>query len=259
MIPKIIHYIWLGNSPMPDEMQTCINSWRKWMPDYVIKRWDDTCIDKIDSVFVREAIAEKKWAFASDVIRLYAIKTYGGIYLDTDVMVYRSFDTLLNNHAFIGREGSIHLQGIRLVNYLTTCCFGAEKDNEFISTCYNYYKDRHFITSFDRSLPQDLRYDIRLNSEIFCILAQQVGYDAGLLANHRQTCEDNVLTIFPSWSFDATKVQPDTYSRHLALGTWRNRPKKTYHYSLQYKIEWRVVALLKKILRKMNYEVLKID
>ena len=102
MIPKIIHYVWLGNAPLPEEMQECMDSWKRFMPDYELKCWDESTLGEFDCVFIREALEEKKWAFASDVIRLYAIHKYGGIYMDTDVMVYRSFDALLNNHAFIG-------------------------------------------------------------------------------------------------------------------------------------------------------------
>ena len=122
MIPKIIHYVWLGNALLPEDMQKCMDSWKKWMPEYQLMRWDDEAIRDIDSVFVREALLEKKWAFASDVIRLYAIHKYGGIYMDTDVMVYRSFDPLLQNKAFIGRENSMHQIGKTMEVYLTTCC-----------------------------------------------------------------------------------------------------------------------------------------
>ena len=68
MIPKIIHYVWLGPSPIPAEMQRCMDSWNKWMPDYQLMKWDDAAIRSIDSVFIREALEEKNWAFASDVV-----------------------------------------------------------------------------------------------------------------------------------------------------------------------------------------------
>ena len=70
MIPKIIHYIWLGGGPLSPEIEQCIDSWHKHLPDYEIHRWDDDSIQEIDSLFIREAIAEKKWAFASDVLYL---------------------------------------------------------------------------------------------------------------------------------------------------------------------------------------------
>lgn len=81
MIPKIIHYIWLGGNPIPPSIKECIDSWKRHMPEYQYILWDDSKINDFDSIFIKEAISEKKWAFASDVIRLYALHEYGGIYL----------------------------------------------------------------------------------------------------------------------------------------------------------------------------------
>lgn len=253
MIPKIIHYVWLGNNPIPESMQKCMNSWKKYMPDYEWMCWNDDSIKEINSIFVNEAIQEKKWAFASDVIRLYAIYNYGGIYMDTDVMVYKSFDSLLNHKAFIGRENSIHIIGKSTVNHLTTCCFGAEKGNAFINRCLQYYENRHFITSKDRSLPMSLRLDVRTNSSIICELARIIGYNPSILANHMQSCENDALTIFPSWYFDAIKLMPDTFTRHLALGTWRDSQRKEFDYTFWFKIKWRIEFIAKYILDKFGY------
>ena len=100
MIPKIIHYIWLGDNPIPTAIQGCIDSWRQVMPDFKLMFWDDEAIKEINMLFVKEALSVKKWAFASDVVRLWALSKYGGIYLDTDVMVIKSFDPFLSEHAF---------------------------------------------------------------------------------------------------------------------------------------------------------------
>ena len=259
MIPKIIHYVWLGDGPLPEEMQRCIDSWKKWMPDYQLVKWDESAIRNMDSVFIREALEEKKWAFASDVVRLYAVYQYGGIYLDTDVMVYRSFDSLLDNRAFIGRENSMHQIAHTMEVYLTTCCFGAEKGNPFIKRCLDYYKDRHFVTSLDQSLPAVLRMDMTLNSFLFTVLAKEVGYDSSVMADHVQRCQNDVLTIFPQRYFDATKMTVDLYTKHLALGTWREGVKKTYTYSWKHKIVWRVRAVLEKILKKYHYILVKLE
>ena len=93
MIPKKIHYIWLSNDPLPKLPQLCIESWKRHCPDYEIIHWDMAkCEQIIKNVpFVREAVELRKWAFASDYIRLYAISTEGGIYLDSDVYLYQSF------------------------------------------------------------------------------------------------------------------------------------------------------------------------
>lgn len=258
MIPKIIHYVWFGDSEIPEKMQECMNTWKTYMPDYQIMRWDEESLKEVDSVFADEALKEKKWAFASDVIRLYAIYKYGGIYMDTDVMVYRSFDTLLYNKAFIGRENSMHQIGKTMEVYLTTCCFGAEPGNPFIKKCLDYYSGRHFITSYDKTLPTELRLDVTLNSQIFCIIAKNIGYNSSVLADYEQCCKDNVLTIFPQRFFDATKTTADLYARHLALGTWREGVRKIDTYNLKYKIEWRIRFCVEWILKKFNYIMIKL-
>ena len=131
-IPKIIHYVWLGGKEMPPQIAACLESWRCVLSDYELRRWDESSLGEIDSAFVREAMAEKKWAFASDVIRLHALYNYGGIYLDTDVRAARSFDPLLHHRGFVGRESSMHIIGRDTVNFLTSCCIGSEKGNPFI-------------------------------------------------------------------------------------------------------------------------------
>ncbi|MEN7470513.1 glycosyltransferase family 32 protein, partial [Providencia stuartii] len=90
MIPKIIHYIWVGNNPKPQFVLDCIETWKQHLPDYEIMEWGNDCLETINNTYVNEAIKNKKWAFASDYIRLYALYNYGGIYLDSDVEVTQS-------------------------------------------------------------------------------------------------------------------------------------------------------------------------
>lgn len=256
MIPKIIHYVWLGGNTLLPQMQRCIDSWKRVMPDYEIMEWNDARIQQIDNLFMKEAIEAKKWAFVSDVVRLYAISKYGGIYLDTDVEVYKSFDPLLKYPAFIGRESSLHLKGKRTINYVTTCAFGAEAENSFIRMCLEYYNDRHFIQSRDMTLPQELRLDVRLNSEIFTVLLQTIGYNPSVLQNKFQDCKS--IVVFPSEYFDPNRTDPLSYSRHLALGTWRESKAKKENYTLAYKIEWRLWRMVEICLRKFNRIVIKL-
>lgn len=257
MIPKIIHYVWLGGMPLPKQMQECVNSWKFIMPDFEIVEWNDERIKEINSIFMKEAIEEKKWAFVSDVVRLYAIANYGGIYFDTDVFVYKTFKPFLKYKAFIGRENSMHLIEQNTVNFLTTCCFGAEKGNDFIMKCFNYYNNRHFITSHDRSLPTELRLDTKLNSEIFTRLAVQIGYNPSVLKNEEQNCEDT-LVVFPSYYFDGIGSNPCSYSSHLALGTWRDHMQTEYIYNWRYKISWRIWAIFEKFARLFNRTIIQL-
>lgn len=255
-IPKIIHYVWLGGAPLPREIDDCVQSWCDLMPDYEVRRWDESSLGEIDSEFVREAVVERKWAFASDVVRLYALYHHGGIYLDTDVKALKSFDPLLHLNAFVGRESSMHIIGRDTVNFLTTCCIAAEKGNPFIERCLKYYDGRHFVTSSDRSLPAELRLDMRLNSEVMCRLAQEIGYRASVLSNYEQNCGD--ITVFPGDFFDPDSITANSYCRHLALGSWREGERPVWTYSLLYKIQWRMWAVVERILRKFNRVIIKL-
>ena len=106
MIPKIIHYCWFGRSAIPEEALKCIESWHKYMPDYEYVLWNEDNFNLSSNQYVREAYEKRKFAFVSDYVRLHALYTKGGIYLDTDVEVLKPFDDLLNLSGFIGFEGT---------------------------------------------------------------------------------------------------------------------------------------------------------
>ena len=109
MIPKIIHYCWFGGKPLPKLAKKCIRSWKKYCPDYEIKEWNESNFDLNYNTYVKEAYEAKKWAFVTDVVRLYALVNYGGIYMDTDVEVLKSLDVFLSHEAFSGFEAKGHI------------------------------------------------------------------------------------------------------------------------------------------------------
>lgn len=104
MIPKIIHYCWFGKGLMPKSQRDCIVGWKKLMPDYEIKRWDESTFDLDKYPLAQYACEVKKFALASDVCRYNVLAQYGGIYLDTDVEVFQRFDHLLDCNFFSGIE-----------------------------------------------------------------------------------------------------------------------------------------------------------
>ena len=106
MIPKIIHYCWLSNDPIPDDLKTCMNSWKKYLPDYEFMLWNFERFPKEKSKWVSDAFDNKKYAFAADYIRIYALYHYGGFYLDMDVEVVKPFDPYLGLATMIGYENS---------------------------------------------------------------------------------------------------------------------------------------------------------
>lgn len=106
MIPKIIHYCWFGRNPYPEKVQYCIESWRKYLPDYEFKLWNEDSFDINTSAFVREAYENQRYAFVSDYVRVFALYTQGGIYLDTDIEVKKDFKDLLDNKLLLGTDDS---------------------------------------------------------------------------------------------------------------------------------------------------------
>jgi mannosyltransferase OCH1-like enzyme len=132
MIPKKIHYCWFGQSEKPKLVKLCIKSWKKNLPEYEIKEWNENNIPQ-DSVILKNFLKRKKWAFASDYMRLAAIYREGGIYLDTDFEVIKDITNLLNVSAFLGYEEE---------NRPTNGICGGEKGHIFFKDAINIIESR---------------------------------------------------------------------------------------------------------------------
>lgn len=139
-IPKKIHYVWVGGKEKPNEIKMCMNTWKKHLSDYEIIEWNEENFDINSNKFVKEAYAQKKWAYVSDYIRAYAIYNEGGVYLDTDNIVVDNIDFLLENRAFVGYENP---------EYPFTAAFGAEKGHPFVKDMLDFYDGMDF--EFDKS------------------------------------------------------------------------------------------------------------
>ena len=103
---KYIHYCWFGGKPLSSLTKKCIKSWKKYLPDFEIKRWDESNCDLNECKFVKEAYENKKWAFVADYFRAKILKEYGGIYFDTDMEITKNIDELLKDDSFLGVEDS---------------------------------------------------------------------------------------------------------------------------------------------------------
>ena len=104
IIPKVIHYVWLGRGEKSNKIKECIASWKKFMPDYEIIEWNEDNFDINYNDFTRQSYEAKQYAFTSDVVRLYALYHRGGIYLDTDVLMYKPLYDFENELGFSGFE-----------------------------------------------------------------------------------------------------------------------------------------------------------
>lgn len=104
MIPKVIHYCWFGGNPLPELALRCIESWRKFLPDYEIKEWNESNYDVCKITYIAQAYNAQKYAFVSDFARFDILYEYGGLYFDTDVEVLRPMDEIIERGAFAGVE-----------------------------------------------------------------------------------------------------------------------------------------------------------
>lgn len=138
-IPKKIHYCWFGDNPKTELMLKCISSWKNIMPDWEFIEWNNENIKEINSPYLKSAFNAKKWAFASDYVRLWVLQKYGGVYLDVDVEVVKSFDEFLKNDFFIGVE--------QVTKKPSIGCgvIGSIKNHKIITDMLEIYDNLHFI------------------------------------------------------------------------------------------------------------------
>lgn len=239
MIPKIIHYVWLGGKPLSAFAKKCIKSWKKFCPDYEIKQWDESNFNIHQNLYCKQAIEEKKWAFASDYIRLKVLYEFGGIYLDTDVEILKSLDDFLQNKAFIGFETE---------KFLSTAIIGAEKNNKWIETFLNDYNNRKF-----KKPNGDL--DLTTNVVVATKLTTK-NYKQFKLNNQKQNLDN--LTIYPKdyfspldYSINEIVLTKNSTAIHHFNGSWLPKPNIFKRILRKFK------NLIKKIIGKKNVEKIR--
>jgi len=228
MIPKIIHYCWFGGAEKPVLIKHCIASWRKRLPDYEIKEWNESNFDVNMAPLSKEAYAARKWAFVADYCRIYALATEGGIYMDTDIIVLRPFDEFLKysycscqeyqpwefekiKSQYVDKDGR-RLPGVsKLVPGLgiQSGVMMAEKGSNYIMGCLDYYNQLH--------LPKNLGDII-----VVRILSQQMEKYGYRYITEPQHFEDNILVDAPYVFANMTTLNKDSYAWHLYYRSWGN-------------------------------------
>jgi len=207
-IPKIVHYCWFGGKEKPDSVKKCIESWKKFCPDYTIIEWNEENLDLQTNAYTREAYNAKAWGFVPDFLRLKIIFENGGIYLDTDVQVIKSFDKLLDFEAFAGFEDDEHIAlGLG---------FGAEKNSIFLNKHMKIYENLHFLND-------DGTFNRTPSPQYTTVLLKKYGLEP---------CNGRIqkvlgVTLFPkeyfcpkSFETGITKVTKNTISIHQFDASW---------------------------------------
>ena len=201
MIPKIIHYIWVGGKEKPADIKRCMATWKKHLEGYKVIEWNESNFDIEQHPFVKAAYEAKKWAYVSDYIRAYAIYNYGGIYVDTDILLLDNFDDFLNHRAFVGFENP---------NYPFTAAFGAEKGHPLVKDMLDYYDEL-----------DTYHFDFKNNNTISVsdILINKYGCKVG---NMYQVLKEGIA-VYP----DTILCNPSekSVSIHVFTGTWLDEKK----------------------------------
>lgn len=230
-IPKIIHYCWFGENEMPEREKECVSSWKDVAPDYEVVLWNEASFDVNSIAYVKQAYENKKYAFVSDYVRVYALCNFGGIYLDTDVKLLKSLDPFLNNIAFMGFENK---------TMVGTCVIGATKEFKLFMEILQFYNNNNFID-------ENGIMDKTTNVKILAKILNRYGFSN---LNSEQIVED--LHIYERDVFCPKKIDETTFrltertvTIHYFTGSWlSDREKKRGE-----NIIWRKVCrpLLKKM------------
>lgn len=208
IIPKVLHYVWVGNKPKPPEVVKCVQSWYKYCSDWLIVEWNDFSLQNINNTYIAEAYNAKKWAFVGDYIRIYALAMFGGVYVDADVELLQSIDSFLNASFFIGRENwyGYYNAGPHLM--------GAVPHTTILTDILAEYTTEHFL-------------DGNGNPNYYVLPGRfqryfQKHYDFQVADGADQTdVLNDTVYIYPWWYFCTRNEGKETYAIHHFHGSWK--------------------------------------
>lgn len=207
MIPKVIHYCWFGRGKKSALFEKCMASWRKFLPDYEIKEWNEDNFDINSNRYVREAYENKKWAFVTDYVRLYALYNEGGVYMDGDVEVLKPLDRFLVEDAFTGYESS---------GYAITGIMASQKGGAWVKEMLDDYTDRRFILS-------DGCIDYTAN----IVPATRIMKAHGMRLDRKEEIAPGYVHLYPAdyfcpkqWHTNEIILTDNTHTIHHFAGTW---------------------------------------
>ena len=219
---------WFSNDEYPVEIKVCLDSWKRVLPDYTIKRWTYEDAEAIGCEFINQALKMKKWAFAADVVRFYAVYEMGGIYMDSDIFLYRRFDELIPKDGF----ATFNEDPWKRERFgLQAAFFMGEKGNAFCKAMVDFYNGRQFVR-------EDGTLDETISPMLMLGVAEKMGYKN---VDNEQHLEG--LTVYPTYLLSPTKSyprHPNAIGVHRIYGSWRKR-KPGRRVELWVKHVWHVV------------------
>lgn len=242
MIPKIIHYCWFGRGPMPELAQKCIASWKKYLPDYEIKEWNEDNFDVNIIPYTAEAYNAKKYAFVSDYARFWILYQYGGIYFDTDVEVIRPIDDIISKGNFMGFETDPKQklkEDASEASVNPGLGMGVAPGRGIIKKMLDFYVGKHFV------------HEANMRNQITVVhIATQVLCENGLkvVAGIQEVAG---CFIYPSEYFcpinvttGRIHVEKNTRTIHHYVGTWVDKKVSFKEILKRFLPEFLVLALI---------------
>ena len=223
-IPKIIHYCWFGHNPLPESATKCIESWKKFLPDYEIKEWNEENFDVEFTTYIEEAYHIKKYAFVSDFARFWILYKYGGLYFDVDVEIIKPIDDIIARGPFMGLEMLANGATYRGCRGLPAAGLGmaAYPNLEPLNDMMKYYYNRHFI-----SLKGKPKYKTVVE------IVADILLDRGCVIDHTKVSYCAGFNIYPEEYFNPKElatgkitITDNTRSIHHFAGTWVDRKAK---------------------------------
>lgn len=215
-IPKTLHLCWFGGGEYPVEVKACLDSWRRLLPDFKIRVWNYEDALALGIPYVNEALEQRKWAFAADVVRFYAVWKEGGVYMDSDIFLFSRFDDILSLDAdFITFHEKCDPDHKDFG--LQAAMFMGVPGNEFCREMLDYYRTQHFLNP-------DGTQNLLISPERMKKVARRHGY----VSEDRELRLD-ILTVLPTRRLKPRKRYPraaDCIGEHRVVGSWRKRPMK---------------------------------
>lgn len=215
-IPKIIHYCWFGGNPLPELAIKCIESWKKYLPSYEIKRWDESNFDVNIIPYTQQAYEANKYAFVSDYARFWILYHYGGLYFDTDVEVIKPMDDIIAAGPFMGCENRYKKGGNpKLLGVNPGLGLGAYPGLSIFKELLDLYSNLNFINKYGLLNTKTI---VSYTTELLC--------EKGL-ENKPGIQHVNGFNIYPKEYFCPLEyetgkliIQNETISIHHFIASW---------------------------------------
>lgn len=242
-IPKIIHYVWLGGNKKPDYLIKNIEGWKKFCPDYQIVEWNEQNFDLNCNRYLKEAVEQKKWAFASDYIRLAVLYEHGGIYMDTDVELLKPIDKFLDADFFANFENMV---------MISFTVIGSKPKSEVLKKMLSKYDNRPFVLNQKKG-KLDLTTNVIIGS---CMMREDFGFTLNntfqekIINGEKVQCYPNDFFFSQDYVSKEIHLTENSHGIHVYASSWLGKKQKRQDRFVERLRKFLGDKLFRKVMRK---------